>query len=73
LIVGNNSKPELAVVLFNRIQQLRAQKKELEGEPGLILFDPDFKNAIRAVENETKRVQGELARLGRKTRREKNQ
>jgi hypothetical protein len=73
LIVGSGSKPELAVVLFNRIQQLRAQKKELEGKQGLILFDPDFKNAIRAVESETKRVQGELARLGRKARREKNQ
>jgi hypothetical protein len=69
-IAGKGSRTESAVILFNRIQQLRAQKTELEGKQGLIILDPDLKNAIRAVDNEMKHVQGELAKLGRKTHRE---
>jgi hypothetical protein len=63
-IAGKGSKTELAVILFNRIQQLRAQKIELEGKQGLIILDPDLNNAIRAVDNEIKDVQGELGKLG---------
>ena len=70
LIAGKGSRTESAVILFDRIQQLRAQKTELEGKQGLIIRDPDLENAIRAVDNEMKHVQGELAKLGRKTRRE---
>jgi|SRR5271154_6603030 len=73
LIAGKGSKIELAVILFNRIQQVRAQKKQLEETQGLIIRDPDLANAIRAVDNEIKRVQGELAKLGRKTYSEKSQ
>jgi DNA-directed RNA polymerase subunit RPC12/RpoP len=63
LISGNGSKTDLAVLLFNRIQQLREQKKQLEEKQGLIFSDPDLKNALRAFENEIKRVQAELAEL----------
>ena len=69
LIAGTGSNTESAVILFNRIQQLRAQKAELDGKQGLIILDPDLKNAIRAVDNEIKYVQGELAKLGRNTSR----
>jgi hypothetical protein len=72
LITGNGSKTELAVLLFNRIQQLRAQKTQLEGKQRLIFSDLDLENALRAFENEIKRVQGELAELAEnKTRRGK--
>jgi len=70
LIAGTGSNTELAVILFNRIQQLRARKKELEEKQGLILRDLDLANAIRSVDIEIKRVQGELEKLARKTRRE---
>ena len=63
LIAGNGSQTELAVVLFNRIQQLRAQKKQLAEKQGLIIPDPDLENALRAFSNEIKRVQAELAKL----------
>ena len=69
LIAGTGSRTDLAVILFNRIQQLRAQKTELEEKQGLLILDPDLKNAIRAVDNEIKYVQGELAKLGRNTSR----
>ena len=69
LIAGAGSNTESAAILFNRIQQLRAQKTELEGKQGLIILDPDLSNAIRAVDNEIKHVQGELAKLVRNTSR----
>ena len=71
LIAGNDSNASIATVLFNRIQHLKRQKADLEVKQGLIIRDPDLKNAIRAVDNEIERVQGELEKLSRKTGREK--
>jgi len=71
LITGSGSKTELAVILFNRIQQLRVQKQELEGKQGLIFLNPDLEKVIGAVDNEIERAQIELAKLGRETPREK--
>ncbi len=73
LIAGKGSKAEAAVILFNRIQQLRAQKKELEAKQGLIFRDSDLENALRAVDNEIERVQGELEKLAQKARRRKTE
>jgi hypothetical protein len=47
-----------AIILYNRILQLRSQKKDLE-------------NAIHVIDNEIKCVQGELEKLSRKHRVEK--
>jgi hypothetical protein len=69
LIAGNDSNANIAVVLFNRIQQLKGQKADLEVKQGLIIRDVDLKNAIGSVDNEIERVQGELEKLGRKTKR----
>jgi hypothetical protein len=67
LIAGKDSNANIATVLFNRIQHLKGQKTDLEVKQGLIIRDPDLKNAIRAVDIEIKRVQRELEKLGRKT------
>lgn len=71
LIAGRDSNASIATVLFNRIQHLKEQKTDLEVKQGLIIRDPDLKNAIRAVDNEIERVQGELEKLSRKTGRGK--
>jgi hypothetical protein len=71
LIAGNDSNASIATVLFNRIQHLKRQKTDLEVKQGLIIRDPDLKNAIRTVDIEIERVQRELEKLGRKTSREK--
>jgi C4-type Zn-finger protein len=71
LIAGKDSNASNASVLFNRIQHLKRQKTDLEVKQGLIIRDPDLKNAIRAVDIEIERVQGELEKLSRKTSREK--
>jgi hypothetical protein len=66
LITGDGSKTELAVILFNRIQQLRTQEKQLEANQPLMARDRDLENAIRAVDNEIQDVQGELNKLARR-------
>ncbi len=71
LIAGNDSNASIATILFNRIQHLKRQKADLEVKQGLIIRDPDLKNAICAVDNEIERVQGELEKLSRKTGRGK--
>jgi hypothetical protein len=67
LITANGSDADLAVILYNRIQQLREQKSQLHVKQGFIFPDPDLQNAISAVDNEIERVQGELDKLGQKS------
>jgi hypothetical protein len=71
LIASEESSASQAVLLYNRIQQLRAQKKELEARQGLIFRDEDLDNAILAFDNEIERVQGELDNLAHKSQGEK--
>ena len=72
LIVGKESETDKALTLYNHIQQLRGRKKELQSKQGLIFRDEALDSAIRAVDNEIERVQGELDKLARQsTRREK--
>lgn len=68
LIASAESNASMAVMLYNRIQQLRAQKKELEQKQGLIFRDKDLDNAILAYEKEIERVQDELDKLAHNTR-----
>ncbi len=72
LIAGGGAKGDSPIALFNRLQQLRTQKRDLEGKQGFMIRDPDLMNAIRAVDNEIKQVQGELSKLGRKKSPEKS-
>ena len=60
---GGGAAADSPVALFNRIVQLRNQKRDLEEKQGLIFHDSDLTNAVHAVDNEIKRVQGELAKL----------
>jgi hypothetical protein len=66
LIAGKESETDKALTLYNHIQQLRGRKKELEAKQGLIFRDEALDSAIRVVDNEIDRVQGELNKLARK-------
>ncbi len=70
LMAGRGSKTESAVLLYTRIQQLRAQKEELEAQQGFILRDADLDGVIRVVDNELARVQGELEQMAGPSREE---
>src|SRR5271154_3291188 len=72
LIAGHSTAGDSPIALFNRLQQLRIEKRDLEGKQRLMISDPDLTNAIRAVDNEIKQVQGELEKMSRKTSPEKH-
>jgi predicted RNA-binding Zn-ribbon protein involved in translation (DUF1610 family) len=72
LILQKESSVNSPATLFNRLVQLRSQKDELQQKQGFLIHDPDLTNAIRAVDNEIKRVQGELEKMSRKTSPEKH-
>ena len=70
LVAGSWSGANTPELLFNRIQYLKQRKSELKQKQRLIFPDPDLENAIRAVDNEIARVQGELAKsAGERTER----
>jgi len=71
IVAGNSPGTVQGLILWNKIVQLRAQKIELEEKQGVIIRDPDLANLISTVDNEIKRVQGELRKLSGKGRSEK--
>jgi hypothetical protein len=71
IVAGNSPGTVQGLILWNKIVQLKAQKIELEEKQGVIIRDPDLANFISTVDNEIKRVQGELRKLSGKSRSEK--
>ncbi len=63
LVTGAWSGTNTPELLFNRIQHLKQRKSELEQKQRLLFPDSDLENAIRAVDNEIERVQGELQKM----------
>jgi DNA-directed RNA polymerase subunit RPC12/RpoP len=51
-----------AILLLNRLERLKLQRKELVQKHGFIIRNPDVENTIRTVDAEIERVQGELAK-----------
>jgi hypothetical protein len=72
LTTTGSSRAESAVILFNRIQQLRAQRSELAVGQGSIVRNLDLENALCAVDDEIERLQSDLAKLRGKTNRRKS-
>lgn len=71
LITEIEARKNSPAVMFNRLVHLRSQKAELIEKRGFIASDPDLENAIRAVDNEIERAQGELSRLANDGRKAK--
>ena len=59
LPVGGNT----AAIAFARLEQLRAQKKQLEQKRPFVFADQDLENAISAIEKEIARAQLGLRHL----------
>ena len=55
--------------LYNRLEQLKLQKNDLEIKRGIIFRDENVGNAIQIIDAEIEKVQCELARIARKTER----
>jgi hypothetical protein len=67
LIPGKADGADYGIALFDRLQQLKAQREELEDKRGVIFRDSGVENAILIVDAEIEKVEGELARVARKT------
>jgi DNA-directed RNA polymerase subunit RPC12/RpoP len=52
-----------AIAAFNRLEQLRAQKRDLEQRRPLIFTDDDLEHTIAAVDLEISRLQGALEQM----------
>ncbi len=63
LIGGKDSGVSDAITLYNRLEQLKAQKTELESKQGFIFTDADLDRAIAVVETEIGKVREELDSL----------
>jgi len=61
LVSARDESAAHGVTLLNRLEQLKLQKKELEGKQGIIFRDSNVENAIEIVDAEIESVQGELA------------
>ena len=54
--------PARAINLYNRLEDLKRQRKALKDKQGLFSFDEDRERVIKALEAEIKRLQAELER-----------
>jgi hypothetical protein len=71
LVSGIKVSASYAITLYNRLEQLRLQKKRLENKQGFFSRDENLTNAISLVSHEIENVEGELVKLAKKTSREK--
>jgi DNA-directed RNA polymerase subunit RPC12/RpoP len=70
LISGRRDSQMHGIVLFNRLEQLKLQKKDLEWKQGIFLKDKNVENVIQTVDAEIKKIEGELADLAAKKEKE---
>ena len=66
LVAGRKDSPMRGIVLYNRLEQLKLQKNDLEWKQGIFLKDQNVENAIQIVDAEIKKIEGELADLAAK-------
>ncbi len=71
LVSSRESSANSAITLYNRLEQLKTQRDELELKQGFIFRDPNLDLVISTVEVEIKRIESELKKLQKKTQAEK--
>jgi hypothetical protein len=60
LVSGDNSPSDMAFTLYNRIQMLNLQVKQLKEKRSLFIANEDLENLISVFENEITRLQDNL-------------
>lgn len=68
LVSGKEESALHGINLFNRLEQLKLQKRDLERKRGIFFSDANVENAIRIVDAEIEKVEGELARVAVKAK-----
>lgn len=65
LITGKKESASHGINLFNRLQQLKLQKRDLEWKRPFIFVDENVENVIQLVDAEIEKVEGELAKVAK--------
>jgi hypothetical protein len=52
-----------AIILLNRLEQLRLQKEDLQRKQGIFFPDDSVGNAIHIVDAEIQKIESELAKM----------
>jgi hypothetical protein len=72
LIAGTGSKASSAVILYNRLQHLKNQKRELENQQGIFSSDADLDKAIAVVQSDIEIIQSRLEDISQSDRKKKS-
>jgi len=71
LVSGIKESASHGLRLYNRLQQLKLQKRDLQKRQGIFFSDENVRNTISLVDAEIEKVEGELAKIARNTKRVK--
>jgi hypothetical protein len=71
LVSGDNSSSNMALTLYNRIQMLKLQVRDLMEKRSLLFSNEDLESVISAFENEIEQLRGNLKTTARKSLRNK--
>jgi hypothetical protein len=66
LVSSKDGSVSYGINLYNRLEQLKLQKEDLERKRGLVFFNKDAVNAISVVDAEIEKVQRELEKMAQK-------
>ncbi|MGI0135372.1 MAG: hypothetical protein ACREBW_10505 [Candidatus Micrarchaeaceae archaeon] len=69
LVSGIKEGASYGINLYNRLEQLKLQRRGLENKQGIFLRDENLENAISLVDADIEKVQGELAKIAGQTQR----
>jgi DNA-directed RNA polymerase subunit RPC12/RpoP len=71
LVSGKKESLVYGISLFNRLESLKLQKRDLQMKRGFVAMifpDESMENAISLVDVEIKKIEGELARIAEETK-----
>lgn len=67
LVSGTKESAMHGINLYNRLEQLKLQRRDLGIKRGIFFWNSDAENTMRIVDAEIEKVQGELAKIAQKT------
>jgi hypothetical protein len=68
LVCSKEESASHGLRLYNRLQQLKIQRKELAWKQGIIFEDKALSDAIQILDAEIEKIEGELARIAAKNK-----
>jgi hypothetical protein len=70
LVSATEESASHGIRLYNRLQQLKLQRRDFQKKEGIFSFDENLQNTISLIDAEIEKGEGELAKIARNTKRE---